>query len=377
MTEESLNPEQNPPTQIRRWIFWSILIAAGVASLLLLGAGITYFTMVTNIRYIKVASDELGDKRPAKASPDAMNILVVGSDRREGKGPALRGERTDTIMLVHLPAYRKELAVISFPRDLRVQLPRCVSRNSFPGQRAQRGIINSSYSAGGIGCIWKTMETLTGIHIDHFVMVDFTGFKMLVDAAGGVEVCLPQPIHDRYVGLDLPSGLQVLRGEQALGYVRVRHGLSNGTDIGRIQRQQQFLSALARKVVGDGALINPVRLFSLLNVAGKSITTDPDLTPGLMMKLALAVRGISFDNIRFLTTPWRDSSYPGRVELLDGPAKRLFRSVTADQPFNRNDLKWSEPAIPLRAERGSEQGAMIMAPPSTVAAATPFPCPPI
>ncbi|EJN02469.1 LCP family protein [Phyllobacterium sp. YR531] len=376
LIDESLNPEPNPPKPVRRWIFWSILIGAIIALLIAIGFGTLYAVMISNVRHVEVTDKELGENRPAKASSAAMNILLVGSDRREGKGAARLGERTDTIMLVHLPADRSELAVISFPRDLRVQLPRCVSKEGFPGQRAQRGIINSSYSAGGIGCIWKTIETLTGIHIDHFVMVDFTGFKQLVDAAGGVEVCLPQPIHDKLVKLDLPAGIQALRGDQALAYVRIRHGLSNGTDIGRIQRQQQFLSGLSKKVIGGGVLANPGKVISLLSVASKSVTTDPDLTPGLMMELALAVRGISAANIRFLTTPWRDSSdYPGRLELLDGPAKRLFRSIAEEEPFNRNDLKRSEPAIPLPAEREAEQENTVVAPPSNSKAPAPFPCP--
>lgn len=361
---------------MRRWIVWTILIAAALVSLMVLGIGVTYLTMISNVRHIKVTSDELGKSRPAKASPSAMNILLVGSDRREGNDAARFGERTDTIMLVHLPADRDELAIISFPRDLRVRLPGCISRNGLPGQRAQRGIINSSFSAGGIGCIWKTIETLTGIHIDHFVIVDFTGFKMLVDAAGGVEVCIPEPIHDTYIPLDLPSGLQVLRGEQALGYVRVRHGISNGTDIGRIQRQQQFLSALGKKIMGGGMLLNPVRLLNFLSVASKSVTTDPDFTPGLMIRLALAVRVISSDNIRFLTAPWHDSAnYPGRVELLEGPAKRLFRAIAQEQPLNPNDLKRSEPAITPPSEQEPEQKHISPKPSPATILPAPFPCP--
>ncbi|WP_460898547.1 LCP family protein [Phyllobacterium sp. K27] len=375
MTDESPSGKK-PPKRMPRWIFWSILIAAALPLFMALGVGVTYFTMISNVRHIKVTPDELGDNRPAKASPSAINILLVGSDRREGSDAARFGERSDTIMLAHLPAERNELAIISFPRDLRVRLPGCIPRNGLPGQRAQRGIINSSFSAGGIGCIWKTIETLTGIHIDHFAIVDFTGFKMLVDAAGGVEVCIPEPIHDTYLPLDLPSGLQVLRGEQALGYVRVRHGLSNGTDIGRIQRQQHFLSALGNKVMGGGMLLNPGRVINFLNIVSKSVTTDPEFTPALMIKLALAVRVISSDNIRFLTTPWRDSpNYPGRVELLDGPSKRLFRSIAEEQPFNRNDLKQSQPAITPPSEQKPGQESNVAAPALTNTRPAHFPCP--
>ncbi len=148
-----------------------------------------------------------------------------------------------TIMLVHLSTKRNNAAVISFPRDSLVQLPACRSREGLPGQQRHLGMINSSFNFGGIGCTWKTIETLTGIHIDHFVKVDFTGFKGMVDSIGGVDLCIPEPIRDKYVQLNLPAGWQTLLGEQALGYVRARYSLGDGSDIGRIQRQQDFVAA--------------------------------------------------------------------------------------------------------------------------------------
>ena len=361
-------PKDKPPAQSRRWVLWTLVIVLVAAvSLYRVYSGLT-----ANIRHIEVTRDDLGENRPAKEPSDALNILVLGSDQQDDKDGDYRGERTDTIMLVHLSAKRNEAAVISFPRDLRVQLPKCRSREGLPGQRGQRGIINASFTVGGIGCIWKTIEMLTGIHIDHFVKIDFTGFKTMVDAAGGVELCISEPIRDKYVQLELPAGLQVLQGEEALGYVRTRHSLGDGSDIGRIQRQQHFLSAMARKLTSGWMLAQPVRLFGFLDAVGKSITTDPGLTPGVMIEIALAARGVSSDHIHFVTTPWRPArGYPGRVELREGPAKKLFRLIAADQPLNQAEPKETQLAASHATEMETGPGTRGTVPyPTSVSPAT-------
>ena len=240
----------------RHWLFRSLAIILLAEAAIACGV---YAKLTGNVRHIEVTREDLGNARPSKASTAALNILVVGSDQRDGNA----GERTDTIMLVHLSAKRNDAAVISFPRDSLVQLPACRSQEGRPGQRRHRGMINASFNFGGIGCTWKTIETLTGIHIDHFVKVDFTGFKEMVDAIGGVDLCIPEPIRDKYVQLDLPAGWQTLQGEQALGYVRARYSLGDGSDIGRIQRQQNFIAAMAKKAISAETLTNPFRAVPL------------------------------------------------------------------------------------------------------------------
>lgn len=289
-----------------------------------------YLKLTNNLRHFEVTKADLGNRRPAKASPDALNILIVGSDQQTA-ALANPGERSDVIMLAHLSADRAEMDVISFPRDLLVPLPVCSSRDGLPGQRAHLGMINSSFTFGGIGCTWKTVESLTGIQIDHVVKVDFAGFRTMVDAIGGVQICIPEPINDKLAGLNLSAGCQTLKGEEALGYVRARYSLGDGTDIGRIHRQHEFFSAMAHKVLGE-ELTSPVRLFSFMNAATKSVMTDPGFNPGVMRTLAFAVQHLSSDKIHFITTPWHYSiASPGRVEWVERPAKRLFRSIAADQ----------------------------------------------
>ncbi len=326
------------PRRRRRVLLWSV-VATVVAVVLAAGVAVAaaYVRLSGNVRHTEIAAGDLG-VRPEKAT-EAVNVLIVGSDERDGKnaryGRRITGERTDTIILAHLSPGREDALLVSFPRDSLVRLPSCPARNGLPGQREHTGMINSAFAAGGVGCLWKTIESLTGIHIDHFVKVDFTGFKEMVDALGGVEVCLPEPIRDRKALLDLPAGHQTLDGERALGYVRTRYGAGDGSDLGRIERQQLFIGAMVRKAMSGAVLTDPARLYRFLDAATRSVTTDPALTPGVMRDLAESVRGLDAGAVRFVTTPWRYSAAsPGRVEWVRPEADRLFEHIAEDRSID-------------------------------------------
>ena len=323
--------EQKPEAaRRRRLIHRLIALPIGLLAVALVMYGL-FALLASNVRHVELARGALGESRPAKAPTSAVNILVVGSDQRYGpKGEDEPGERTDTIILVHLSPERNEAAVLSFPRDSLVQLPAC--RDGSTNRPAHRGMINASLIFGGVGCTWKTIESLTGIRVDHVIRIDFTGFKNMVDAIGGVDYCIPEPIRDTYAPVDLPAGWQTLDGEQALGYVRARHSIGDGSDIGRIQRQQAFLAAILAQATSFGTLANPVRLVGLMNAVTQSVTTDPGVDARVMRGLALTL--LSTDNIRFLITPWRYSrAYPGRIEWRQVPARKLFRAIAADKPL--------------------------------------------
>ncbi|MFC4010548.1 LCP family protein [Nonomuraea purpurea] len=327
-----------------RRIWW---VVAGLLALVLVAAGIVvvaYARLTGNVRHIEVTEQDLGTARPAKAPTTAMNVLVVGSDERGGKntkyGHRIAGERTDTIMLAHISPNRDNAMVISFPRDSLVQLPACRARPPLAGQRPHIGMINESFNAGGVACTWKTIESLTGIRIDHFVKVDFTGFKGMVNAVDGVEICLPEPINDTKALLHLPAGRQTLKGEQALGYVRARYSLGDGSDIGRIQRQQMFIASMVKKVMSGETLTNPARLYNFLDAATKSVTTDPELTPAVMKDLADSAHGLTAGQIHFITVPWRYSlTQPGRVEWVQPQARTLFQLVADDKDAGSSKLR--------------------------------------
>jgi anionic cell wall polymer biosynthesis LytR-Cps2A-Psr (LCP) family protein len=179
------------------------------------------------------------------------------------------------------------------------------------------------------------VEELTGIYIDHYISVDFHGFKEMVDAVDGVEVCLTEPIHDKQADLRLPAGRVKLGGEQALGYVRARKSLGDGSDTERMDRQQRFLAALAAKVRGNEVLLNPVKLYPVLDAATSSLTTDPGLASlrGLY-DLVRGLRTIPMEKVQFLTVPRKSYVYDAnRDELVEPAARRLFARLRADEPL--------------------------------------------
>ncbi|MFC7884443.1 LCP family protein [Streptomyces sp. NPDC057376] len=325
----------------RRRLGWA---GAGVAVLTVgaVGAGwAVYAKLSGNITADEAAAAELAryeKERPTALVRGAQNVLVIGSDTRSGEGNARYGrndgtERSDTTILLHLAAGRDSATAVSLPRDLMVDVPGC--RRS-DGKRSEPVFaqFNYAYEVGGSACTIRTVEKLTGIRIDHHVVVDFHGFKEMVDALDGVEVCLREPVNDEAAELRLPAGRVTLDGEQALGYVRARKSLGDGSDTDRMDRQQRFLGALVNKVQSNGVLLNPVKLYPVLDAATSSLTTDPDLASlrGLY-DLVRGLRDIPTGRVQFLTVP--RESYAGdanRDQLVEPDAEELFTRLRTDQP---------------------------------------------
>ncbi|WUT05091.1 LCP family protein [Streptomyces sp. NBC_00704] len=307
-----------------------------MTAVVLLGAGGTgawiYYDLNNNIKSADV-DDKLGGDRPVNLSPGSKNIMIVGSDTREGAnakyGKDLTTMQSDTLMVLHLPADRKWASVVSFPRDSWVEIPGC-QKGDGSSSSPHHFKINEAFAIGGstgkvaeaAACTIKTVESNTGLRIDHFMTVDFSGFKGMVDALDGIEVCPKQAIHDEKAHLDLEAGCQTVRGEKALGYVRTRYSVGDGSDIGRIGRQQEFMDALAKKA--KSKLGNPDAMYGFLKSITKSLTTDPDIA-GIQPLYGLAdeLKGIPSDRLAFLTVP----NY-GRV---------------ADQPTDKANVVWQYP----------------------------------
>ncbi|MFG3462601.1 LCP family protein [Streptomyces sp. NPDC047853] len=317
-------------------------IAVAVLAVGAAGAGwAVYAKLDGNITADEAAAAELAryDKeRPTALVRGAQNILLIGSDSRSGDGNARYGrdsgtERSDTTILLHLAAGRDSATAVSLPRDLMVDVPGCRRPD---GSRTAPVLaqFNHAYEVGGSACSVRTVEKLTGIRLDHHVVVDFQGFKKLVDALDGVEVCLRAPVDDEDAGLRLPAGRVTLDGEQALGYVRARKSLGDGSDTDRMDRQQRFLGALVNKVQSNDVLLNPVKLYPVLDAATSSLTTDPDLASlrGLY-DLVRGLRGIPTERVQFLTVP--REAYAGDVnrdQLVEPDAERLFTRLRTDEP---------------------------------------------
>lgn len=293
--------------------------------------------------------------RPAD-SP-ATDILLVGSDTRRGLSQdaqdtlhvgsqaAADGQRSDTMILAQLAADAKSLTLLSIPRDSYVTIPATATR---PEHKAK---INSALDLGGPALTVATVERNTGIHVDHYVQVDFSAFSSIVDAVGGVDVCLPKAVDDPLSGLHLPGGVSHVDGVRALAYVRARYTLTGGSDLGRIHRQQQFLGSLADRVASSGVLADPARFSDLVRAAAASVQTDSALGTEEILKLALAVKSLPRDHIRFVSMPLADVDYQapgiGSTVLWDEAAARgLFTALRKDKPVPDVAASTSTPAAP-------------------------------
>lgn len=311
-----------------------VLVTGGV------GWGV-YAKLNANITPDNAAAAELAryaKERPTALVKGAQNILLIGSDSRSGDGNGEYGrdsgtQRSDTTILLHLAADRHSATAVSLPRDLMVDVPGCLRPD---GTRTEPmfAMFNSAFQVGGSGCTIRTVEKLTNVRIDHHMVVDFHGFKDMVDAVDGVQVCLKEPIDDKAAKLKLPAGKVTLNGEQALGYVRARKSLGDGSDTDRMDRQQKFLGALVNKVQSNDVLLNPVKLYPVLDAATSSLTTDPDLANlrGLY-ELVRGLRDIPTEHVQFLTVPRESYIYnSNRDQLVEPEAEKLFARLRTDTP---------------------------------------------
>ena len=317
------------PSRKKKILAWT---AGGVAVVVLLalgGAYAVYRHLNGNIHQVNI-SGELGSQ-PIDTHPQAENIMVIGSDTRNGQGRGfgqdLTTDQSDTLMIMHIAADRKWVNVMSIPRDSWVNIPACQMGN---GQESSPTTykINEAFALGnldgnhtdlGVACTIKTLEQDTGIHIDHFVEVNFSGFRDMVNALGGVEECNTTAIDDPKSGLHLKPGHHLLHGLGALAYVRARYTLGNGSDLERIGRQQAFMSSLIERV--KSKLLNPVAIYHFLDAATKSLTVDSQLG-GIhgLYDLAMSVRNLPASQVTFFTLP----TYPRQLVVPSDTANVMW-----------------------------------------------------
>jgi LCP family protein required for cell wall assembly len=317
---EGARPRRRLPRLMRGW------------ALVGLAAVVTAAAIVVPVLILHPRSAQVAVNDPAAPPSKELNLLVLGVDRRRPEAYGKAGPdsaRTDTMMLAHLPADRKKITVVSLPRDLMVQIPSCKA----PGGESiptHTGLINSAFTEGGASCAEKTVESMTGVRIDHVVEVEFGGFRNMVNALGGVEVTLPQAVKDKASGIDLPAGRHLVKGDQALAYVRLRR-IGDGSDLARIERQHQFLAAMFKKA--GSVLTDPARLLAFLQASSKTIKTTPELDVQSMVGIAGSLAGVKSRDIRFVTVPWRPyPPDPNRVELRQPAADKLFTGLGGTPP---------------------------------------------
>lgn len=325
--------------------------AAGVIVLGGTGLGYLYFKLNGNIQSVDI-NQALGSDRPEKVDNGSQNILVLGSDTRSGKNRKLGGgtddgsARSDTAMVVHIYEGHKQAGVVSIPRDTLIDRPSCTDAKGDVHPAASGVMFNSAYATGGAACAVKTVESISGIRMDHYVEVDFSGFEKLIDELGGVRVTTTKDIKDADSHLDLKAGAHTLTGEQALGLVRTRHGVGDGSDLGRIQLQQAFIKALVNQVNQLGVLSSPRKLFDLADTGTKTVTTDSDLASvKALASFASGLKGISSSHLTMVTMPvLYDPADANRVIVEKTKAKLVWAALKDDR------------AIPASATEGTATG---------------------
>lgn len=337
----------------------AVRIAAAATAGTLVAVGALGFYVVHHLlgNVQTVSLDGLKNRPPASKADAAgqtpLNILVLGSQTRDGQTEAVHvGNSTkdgtdlsDTAFLMHISADRKWTEIVSIPRDLFVPIPACQDRLD-PNQTHSARSEAEFYDAmgeGGPACAVATVEQMTDIRIDHFVELTFDAFIDLTNAVNGVQVCVPEPGIDdpNYSGLVLSAGLHTVTGNQALAFVRDRHGLANGMDTQRIRMQQQFMTALFNKLTANGTLENPVKLYKIANAVTNNITVDSGLdSVGTMASIAESVGAINKKYMQYITAPFV-TDQPGEfsydesgAHLSPGPGSaQLWTYLRDDEPL--------------------------------------------
>jgi LCP family protein required for cell wall assembly len=338
---------------------------AGVLVLLLVAGSLTayikYRDVWNSIHRVQITG--LG-KRPPQYNTNALNILLIGSDSRGGAnsrfGAGISGQRSDTIMILHIAPGHRGATVISIPRDSMVPYVACPAAGpGSPGQQAAPGQterINATFANGGPGCLWKTVEQETGIHIDHFIELTFTGFERVINDIGGVNVCLPEAINDPDSGLRLTAGLHHVGGAEALAFWRERH-IGTGSDLQRIQRDQFLMASLLQGISRSDILGSPSRIYSVVVDAAGAMTTDTGLDLTTMLRIAESLRGLSTHSVQFVQVP--EVPYPG-----DPQAEVMFEQPQASELFRAVSYAQALPGPARSAQSGPRHDAPAAAPPS-------------
>ncbi|MGX4689204.1 LCP family protein [Streptomyces sp. JNUCC 63] len=335
----------HPPRTRRRW---GRIVLLTLLVLVLATGGVGYWLysgLDGNIKGVDI-DKAIGDDRPEKLPTSGQNVLILGSDSRAGANAALdtgkvSGARSDTALVMHIPEGRTKAVAISIPRDTLVTRPECTKSDGTTVASANRVMFNSIYAQVGPACVVKTVEQISGIRMDHYVEIDFAGFKGLVDAIGGVTVTVQQDIHDKSSGLNLTAGTHRLDGTQSLQFVRTRHGVGDGSDLGRISLQQQFMLNMLSEIKKQDLLGSPTKAYKIADELTAALTTDSGLAS--LTKLAefgRSLNGVDPSSMETIMLPVQyDKVDPNRVVAAEPQATQLWKAVRADSAIPESAKK--------------------------------------
>jgi LCP family protein required for cell wall assembly len=294
------------------------------------------------------STQSVGPAPQIGAIKGGVNLLLVGTDTRTGQGGAYQSEEelegssgagnNDVTILLHIAEDHQSATVVSFPRDLMIPFPSCPDPDGGSYSSSSYTMLNTALTRGGLPCpVLVVSKLMDGLTIPFAAEISFDGVAAMSSAVGGVTVCLATPVKDPYTNpqLDLPAGQQTLVGAEALSFLRSRHGVGDGSDLGRISNQQVFLSALVRKVKDGGVLGNPLQLYPLAKAAASNMQLSDTLeNPSTMVQIALALKNINLNNVVFLQYPvYTDPDDVNRVVPNESSAEALTAALLADQPI--------------------------------------------
>lgn len=316
-----------------------------------------------------------------------VNVLLVGSDSCEGQDVALfprcadaedaPGERNDVTMLVHISDAPRRITVVSFPRDMLVAIPACPDGEGGEYSAMSSQPLNASYTYGGLACTAMTIEQLTGEEIHFAGAIRWTGVIDMSDAIGGVDVCVSGDVSDVHTGLSLTAGSHTLQGVEALQFLRMRHGIGDGSDLGRISNQQQFMSSMVRKLKSDEVLSSPEVLFRFATTAvGLTRSEPPQLVlssqlanPTRMVQIAMAANDVPYEDILFVQYPTEYTEDYIDVLPLTDAADQLFAALRANQPLTLTGEASQGSAVEVTGQAADPADAAATPAPSEPAAA--------
>ena len=330
-------------------------VVTAVVSVAMIGgiafAGFWFLRLQNNISRAPLNAGG-GNNEQVSDATGRMQILILGSDTRDGEnaeyGTADDSKgygKSDVMMMMDISEDNKRVSVISFPRDLLVDIPECKDEETNQVYPARSGVmINEAMAEAGIGCAVDTVNQLTGLEVDHFMMADFTAVKELSNAVGGVEVCISDAVYDPDSRLRLPAGTSAVQGEMALAFLRTRHAFADGGDLGRIKAQQGFLSSLTRKIKDDGTLSDPGRMLKIADVVTQNLTVDEGLAsvPSLLT-IGNRLKDIDISKVAFVAVPTAPAlADPNRLQIAEPDGSQLFAAL-------RQDVDLTDPTAPTQS----------------------------
>jgi LCP family protein required for cell wall assembly len=356
-----------------------LAIALGVT---LISAGSVAAVVVWDIgQNIQSRAVELGDPDDAPVPgigeiEGGFNIMIVGVDNDPDQSSAAYGKRDGAILndvniLLHVSADHTSATAVSIPRDMVVPVPACETEDGRTSSAMSGRPMNETYFYGGLKCVVDTVEDLTGLEIPYGGVITFDGVIGMSNAVGGVDVCVDGPINDKYTGLNLPAaGTYTLQGQQAEQFVRTRHGVGDGSDLGRISSQQVFMSALLRKLMSEDTFSDFGRLFTIAETATTNMKLSTTLADvNQMVSIGLALKSLSLDRVTFVQYPGSLSGtgiFAGKVQPVKSQATKLFDKIRNDEPFALDADALGEGSV-------LDPNAPITDPPVTDPSATPDP----